>query len=117
MKKIFICLFLTFLRMSVYSISIADFTVQYEKNGKFYNFYDNPSILFDLLGEENKLETLPMDDDDEYKFDSCFFSVFSRKFRSGWFSSNHLYYYEHVIGLKNPNHYYGVNYFEANKDF
>ena len=69
--------------LSVYSISIADFTVQYAKNGRFYNFYDNPAELFDILGEENTLEEIGIGYSEEYNYEDCFFSILSREFGNG----------------------------------
>lgn len=116
MKKIAIFIFLLLILLPVFSVSITDFSVQY-KNGKYYNFYDNPSLLFELLNENNDLYEIETGDSKEYKFEDCSFYILSREFSRIKISSGTLYQAENDFHISQPNHYYNVSYFEASKDF
>lgn len=116
MKKIIIFLFLLISILPIFAVSITDFSVQY-KNGKYYNFYDNPSFLFELLNEKNNLNEIGIRGSKEYSFESCMFHILSREFLRGRISSDNLYQAENDFLIAQPNHYYSVDYFEAFKNF
>lgn len=99
----------------LFSISIADFTVKYQKNEKYYNFYDDPALLFETLNKKNNLDLIKTGDNLEYKFDDCFFTVFSLEFDN--ISQGILYQIQDQYNVINPNHYYCINYFEAYENF
>ncbi len=117
MKKKFCILFILLFKLSLFAISIADFSLQYQKNGRFYNFYDNPSELFDLLGNGEVLDKLKIGDSRDYYFDICSFSVLCREFDEGTVSSGQLYQLEHEFKVKSPKQYYNIMYLEVYKDF
>lgn len=121
MKKLFVFFIFITLVFFVYSkpnekflsqsVSIADFSLQYKKNGRYYNYYDNPARLFEILGEEFKFNSTTC------KFDSCFFHIRSRNFEVVKIDVGLLRQVEDDFGIKEPNYYYAVDYLEIYKDF
>lgn len=116
MKKLIIYFFLLINIISASAVSIADFSVQY-KNGKYFNFYDNPAVLFEVLNEKNTLDEIGIGNSNSYNFKECDINVFSRKFGPEILSKNEIRYLEEDFNVKNPDLYYAINYFEAYKNF
>ena len=113
MKKIIFCIF-AFIVSPLFSISISDFSLLY-KNNKYFNLYDNPEILFEVLGVTNSLSTIETGDSKTYEFDNCKFKIFSLEFET--VHEGILYQLETQYNIKNPNHYYSLDYFEVYRDF
>ena len=116
MKKLFILIFF-FGSTTLHSFSVGDFTVKYEKNGNYFNFYDNPDLLFQIINEKNTLENIGTGYSEDYNFKNCSFSVLSREFNPGEVSPGTLHQLQNDFNVKNPNSYYNIRYFEAYKDF
>ena len=116
LKKIFflVCILNTY---QLFSISIADFTVKYQKNGKYFNFYDDPALLFELLDEQNYLADSYDDDSYDFQFKDCIFTILSHHFEQIQISPGTLKQAENDFGIKNPNHYNKIYRFEALRKF
>ena len=116
MKKIVYSLIFINL-FQLFALSISDFSLKYEKNNKYYNFYDDPAILFDIFKQKNTLEDIGIGYSKDYSFTDCFFTVLSREFEKGFIDDFTLNQLEHEFKVKNPNCYYEIYYFEAYSNF
>ena len=117
MKKNYIILFFLMILSPLFSLSVGDFTVKYEKNGKLYNFYDDPTKLFQLLGEKNTLDEIGIGYSYHYNFKDCSFNVLSRKFREGIITENEVEYLKREFHVNDIDKYYNIDYFEAFQNF
>lgn len=77
MKKILFILTILFATIKLYSQSIGDFTLIHLISGKTYNYYDDPNIFFDIVGDDTVIQF--EDKFKDYKGEEFKCSIFHKK--------------------------------------